>query len=110
MVLSDEIAVLKTTPGGYDQDGNPYDGETDWMELGKCFISFNSKAEKVVLNDGSEYQYSYYVIMPIKTSDYPLLPREGDKVRIRKSDGTIDCEKEVKGFVTYKKRYLKIWV
>ena len=63
-----------------------------------------------VLHDGSEYQYSYYVIAPLKKTLYPLIPKEGDRVRITKADGTIDKELEVRGFVTYKKRYIKIWL
>ena len=38
------------------------------------------------------------------------LLREGDKVMIIKKDGTINKVMEVKGFTTYKRRYLKLWL
>lgn len=47
---------------------------------------------------------------PLSKAKYPLIPKEGDKVVIMKKDGTIDKEMEVKGFVTYKQRYLKLWL
>lgn len=94
----------------FDEDMNPREPRLVFYKLSKCFISFNSSAQKVRLNDGQEYIYTYYVIMPLKSSIYHLIPREGDKVRIKKADGTIDTEMEVRGFVTYKKRYLKIWL
>ena len=96
--------------GVFDSDMNPMPSYTDFFPFAKCFISFNSVAQKVRLNDGQEYVYTYYVILPLKKSIYHLIPREGDRVRIRKLDGTIDREMEVRGFVTYKKRYLKIWL
>lgn len=97
-------------PEGYDDDGNPVE-PTDvvYFDFGKCSILPNTSASKVTLADGSMYTYSYEIIAPLNTKKYKMLPTEGDYVRITKKDGTIDKVVEVKGFVTYKKRYLKIW-
>lgn len=110
MTLEDTLKVLKVTDGGYDEDFNPVEPTEEWVDFSKCFISFNSSAQKTRLNDGTEYIYSYYVIAPLKSDIYADIPKEGDKVRIVKKDGTIDTVMEVKGFVTYKRRYLKIWL
>ena len=110
MNFEDTLSVLQVTEGGYDENYNPVAPLEEWVPFSKCFLSFNSQAQKIRLNDGQEYIYSYYVIAPLKKSLYPLIPKEGDKVRIQKADGTVDKEMEVKGFVTYKKRYLKIWL
>lgn len=96
---------------GYDEDGNPIEATaTRWLDFGKCVIFPNSRASKVVLADGREYTYSYELVATLKKSKYPLIPVEGDKVWITKADDTIDKEMEVKGFATYKKRYLKLWL
>lgn len=110
MTFEDRLEVLQQVENGVDEDFNPIPPTEEWIEFPKCFISFNSAAQKVRLNDGQEYTYSYYVIVPLNKNCYPLVPKEGGRVRIRKSDGTIDKVMEVKGFVTYKKRYLKIWL
>ncbi len=110
MTFEDTLYVLLLTDGGYDENFNPIEPTEEWLEFSKCFISFNTAAQKIRLNDGQEYIYSYYVIAPLTKQRYPNVPMEGDKVRIVKADGTIDKEMEVKGFVTYKKRYLKIWL
>ena len=110
MTFEDTLYVLMTIEGGYDEDHNPIKPREEWHDLPKCFISFNSSAQKVRLNDGSEYVYSYYVIAPLTKKCYPIIPKEGDRVRIVKKDGTIDKDMEVKGFVTYKRRYFKIWL
>lgn len=110
MIYEDTLDVLRVTEGGYDEELNPVPPTEEWIFFSKCFLSFNSEAHKIRLNDGQEYVYSYYVIAPLKKSLYPLIPREGSRVRITKADGTIQKELEVKGFVTYKKRYLKIWL
>lgn len=94
----------------YDKRGNPLTPQEVYFDLSNCFISFNSAAQKVRTHDGQERIYSYYVIMPLRKDIYHLIPREGDIVHIVKADGTIDTDKEVLGFVTYKKRYLKIWL
>lgn len=94
----------------YDCNGDAIETETVYVDFSKCFISFNSNAQKIRLHDGTEYQYTYYVISPLKKSIYHLIPKEGQWVKIRKADGTIDCEMEVRGFVTYKKRFVKIWL
>lgn len=108
--ITAELVDVDIEKGFFDENMNPMEPYGEFFPFGKCFISFNSSAMKVRLNDGQEYVYSYYVIMPLKKSNYHMIPREGDKVRIRKADGTIDRIMEVKGFVTYKKRYLKIWL
>jgi hypothetical protein len=110
MRFEDTLEVLLVDSNGYDGESNPLPPREEWTQFSKCFISFNSQAQRIRLNDGTEYIYSYYVIAPIKSSLYGIIPKEGDRVRILKADGTIDKIMEVKGFVTYKKRYLKIWL
>jgi len=110
MQLNDTLHVLRLTGDKYDADYNPVAQTEEWVEFGKCFISFNSSAQKMRLADGTEYVYSYYVLAPLNKERYELIPEEGDKVRIIKADGTIDREMEVKGFVTYKNSWLKIWL
>ena len=104
-IVGDDIELIR-----YTREGYPIAFEEDWFNLSKCFISFNSSAQKIRLNDGNEYIYSYYVILPLRKSIYHLIPKEGDWVHIIKADGTIDKKMQVRGFVTYKKRYLKIWL
>lgn len=110
MTFEDSLKVLRLSGGGYDDNFNPIPPREEWVDFSKCFISFNSSAQKIRLNDGQEFIYSYYVIAPLKKSLYPLIPKEGDRVKILKADGTIDKELEVRGFVTYKRRFLKIWL
>lgn len=110
MKWEDTLQVLQVTEGGYDENYNPVEPTEEWADFSKCFISFNSAAQKIRLNDGQEYIYSFYIIAPLKKELYDILPKEGDRVRFIKADETIDKIMEVKGFVTYKKRYLKIWV
>lgn len=95
----------------YDEDGNPVVA-TDFcfMDYGKCIIFPNQRANSISLTDGSIYVYSYEVYVPLSKKKYSLIPREGDVVKIQKKDGTIDIEKEVKGFVTYKRKYLRLWL
>lgn len=96
---------------GYDEDGNPIEStDVIYLQFGKCAILPNSSARTVTLVDGSTYAYSYEVFTLLNAKKYKMLPKEGDKVWITKKDGTIDKAMEVKGFVTYKKRYLKIWL
>lgn len=96
---------------GYDEEGNPIEATaTRLYDFGKCIILPNTSARLVTLADGTQYTYSYEVIAPLSSTKYKMLPREGDKVHITKKDGTIDCDMEVKGFVTYKKRHLKLWL
>ena len=94
-----------------DEDGNPVVA-TDFcfMDYGKCIIFPNQRANSISLTDGSIYVYSYEVYVPLSKKKYTLIPREGDIVKIQKKDGTIDIEKEVKGFVTYKRKYLRLWL
>lgn len=95
----------------YDSDGNPVSAtDAYWLSFGKCLILPNTRANSVVLNDGAKYVYDYEVYVPLNKRRYALLPKEGDFVKIEKKDGTIDAEKEVRGFVTYKKRYLRLWL
>ena len=101
----------RITVDAYDEDGNPVDATaTRFLEFGKCLIYPNSSAKLVSLNDGQRYAYSYEVIAPLSKHKYKILPREGDKVMIIKKDGTINKVMEVKGFTTYKRRYLKLWL
>ena len=93
----------------YDADGRPVEPRHTMRYFGKCFLSFNSQAQRVGLSDGNEYQYSHYIIAPLKKDLYTLIPREGERVLVRKADDTVFSAMTVGGFVTYKKRYLKIW-
>lgn len=96
---------------GFDEEGNPLTPESFiFIDFGKCVILPNTKASVITLADGQKYTYMYEIYAPLSKIKYPLIPKEGDKVYITKKDGTIDKEMEVKGFVTYKKRYLKIWL
>lgn len=96
---------------GYDEDGNPIEATaTRFLDFGKCIIYPNTSAKLIGLNDGQKYVYSYEVIAPLSKQKYKLLPCEGDNVMITKKDGTINKTMEVKGFTTYKKRYLKLWL
>lgn len=97
--------------GGYDADGNPIEAtDVIYLQFGKCLILPNTSARTVNLADGSMYAYSYEIYAPLNAKKYKMLPKEGDRVRVTKKDGTIYKSMEVKGFVTYKKRYLKIWL
>ena len=107
--LSDnENEALKS---GFDEEGNPLTPDAFiFIDFGKCVILPNTKASVITLADGQKYTYMYEIYAPLNKAKYPLIPKEGDKGYITKKDGTIDKEMEVKGFVTYKKRYLKIWL
>lgn len=107
--LSDNAnEILKS---GFDEEGNPLTPEAFiFIDFGKCVILPNTKASVITLVDGQKYTYMYEIYAPLNKTKYPLIPREGDKVYITKKDGTIDKEMEVKGYVTYKQRYLKIWL
>ena len=107
--LSDnENEALKS---GFDKEGNPLTPDAFiFIDFGKCVILPNTKASVITLADGQKYTYMYEIYAPLNKAKYPLIPKEGDKVYITKKDGTIDKEMEVKGFVTYKKRYLRIWL
>ena len=107
--LSDnENEALKS---GFDEEGNPITPDAFiFIDFGKCVILPNTKASVITLADGQKYTYMYEIYAPLNKAKYPLIPKEGDKVYITKKDGTIDKEMEIKGFVTYKKRYLRIWL
>ena len=95
----------------YDNDGNPITAtDSYYISYSKCSILPNSKAEYIVLNDGKKYTYAYEVYIPLNKAKYNFLPKQGDFVKIEKKDGSIIEEKEIKGFVTYKKRYLRLWL
>lgn len=108
--VTDEICDIDITREMFDKDMNPIQPSNVYLNFGKCFISFNSAGQLVTLNDGKEYQYTYYVICPLTKKRYNMIPREGDFVRIIKADGTIDREMIVRGFVTMKNKYLKLWL
>ncbi len=99
--------------GMYDEKGNPLEPMQEWVAFGKqknAAIFPNSRANKIILADGQDFIYSYEVVAKLKRSLYHLLPKEGDHIWIAKADGTIDKEMEVKGFVTLKQRYLRLWL
>ena len=112
MNFKDKLYIRQTTEGGYDEELNPIEPTSEWLEVGKCIILPNERAQSVSLNDGEEYIYTYEIIAPIKKKHYTdgLIPKEGATVRFVKEDGTIDKQAEVAGFVTLKKRYVKIWI
>lgn len=96
---------------GYNEDGDPITATAvRFYDFGKCTILPNTSAKVVTLADGKKYVYSYEVIAPLSTLKYKLLPREGEIVHITKKDCTIDRDMEVKGFVTLKRRYIKLWL
>ena len=102
MNFEDTLKVKGTPQIGYDEDGNPVEEpSSEWQAFGKWIIN---------LADGQQFVYSHEIYAPLSKAKYPLIPKEGDKVWITKKDGTIDKEMEVKGFVTYKRRYLRIWL
>ena len=106
-----EHFALKLLIDHYDEDGNPVEEpSSEWQAFGKCVILPNSQAKIIALADGQQFVYSHEIYAPLSKAKYPLIPKEGDKVWITKKDGTIDKEMEVKGFVTYKRRYLRIWL
>lgn len=72
----------------------------------------NEAAQKVTLADGKEYVYQYQIYAPLKSLHYKesLIPKEGMKIRFTKEDGTIEKEAFVRGFLTLRKRYVKLWV
>ena len=111
MNFEDILKVKGTPQEGFDEDGNPIEQpEGEWQTFGKCVILPNSQAKIITLADGQQYVYSLEIYAPLSKAKYPLIPKEGEKVWITKNDGTIDKEMEVKGFVTLKKRYLRIWL
>lgn len=96
---------------GFDEEGNPLAPEAFiFIDFGKCVILPNNKASVITLADGQKYTYAYEIYAPLNKAKYQLIPKEGDKVHITKKDGTIDKDMEVKGFVTLKKRFLRIWL
>lgn len=113
IAVNDERTEEFQNEGKYEEDGSVKKPTRMWRTFGKqknCIIFPNSKATSVVLNDGQSYVYTYEVIVKLKKSLYAYIPKQGDYVWIAKSDGTIFREMEVKGFVTLKKKYLKIWL
>lgn len=111
MNFEDILKVKGATQEGFDEDGNPIEqSEVEWQTFGKCVILPNSQAKIITLADGQQYVYSHEIYAPLSKAKYSLIPKEGEKVWITKKDGTIDKEMEVKGFVTLKKRYLRIWL
>lgn len=116
-VITDTVDDDKTAEllanGEYDDEGNPVEPARTWVVFGKeknAIIFPNSRASKMSLADGKEFIYSYEVIVKLKKALYPLLPQEGTRVWLHKSDDTINKDMEVKGFLTLKKRYLKLWL
>lgn len=112
MRFGDKLEVLITTEGGVDEDLNPIDLTEEWKEFGKCIIMPNSSAQSVSLADGKEYIYQYQIYAPLKSAHYKegLIPTEGMKIHFTKEDGTIDKVAFVQGFLTLRKRYVKLWV
>lgn len=111
--VDDEKTAELLAVGEYDSEGNPVEPIQTWVVFGKeknAIIFPNSKADKITLADGKDFVYSYEVVVKLKKSLYSLLPKQGDRVLIQKSDGTIKKDMEVKGFVTLKQRYLKLWL
>ena len=111
MNFADILKVKGSPQYGFDEDGNPIEQPAGQPPtFGKCVILPNTKASVITLADGQKYTYMYEIYAPLNKAKYPLIPKEGEKVWITKKDGTIDKEMEVKGFVTLKKRYLRIWL
>lgn len=111
--LSEKESADFLSNGVYDENGDEIEPMPTWVVFGKeknAIIFPNSRANKMSLADGKEFTYSYEVIVKQKKSLYSLIPMQGARVWLHKADGTIDKDMEVKGFVTLKQRYLKIWL
>lgn len=109
---SDTLAQIKNDIL-YDSEGDSVTPTRGWLSFGgdkNCIILPNSSASKISLNDGTEYIYSYEIIAKLKSNLYSIIPTEGTSIRCIKYDNTIDKKMVVKGFMTLKKRYLKIWL
>ena len=89
MRYEDDLWVCKQAQDEYDWRGYPQEQEATTTHFGKCFLSFNSAAQRVVLDDGKEYQYSFYAIAPLRKALYPLIPQSGERVIVKKADGTV---------------------
>lgn len=76
--------------------------------INKCKIFPNTKASTIKCNDGQDRVYSYEVVMR-KPKSKDDLPRENDIAHVTKSDGTINTEKVVLGFVTLR-NWVKVWL
>lgn len=100
----DDTLELYTVESGYDTNLNPTES-VKVVNIGKCKILPNSKAVKTRGNDGSEYIYSFEIFV----RNPKQIVVEGDKVRLRKKDGTIDRIMTVQGFVTLRK-WERLWV
>lgn len=101
MWYNDKIELyVKQSGGGHDADFNPIKPVTKPVDLGKCKIHGNPTAKKIQSADGKDYVYSYQVVIETIPA---IFPKQGDKVRISKADGTIsDLEMTVNGFGTMK--------
>lgn len=91
-----------------DLSGVPLADRNVWTDIGKCIVTPNSSAAKTRGNDGRDYIYAYEVYMR-KPKDASLIPHDNDIVRIRKSDGSVDRECRVAGFVTLR-NWVKLWL
>lgn len=105
MQFSDSIQYLKSDK--YINDILDVVEDTEWIDLGKCTIMPNNAANKIKGNDSEPRIYNYEIIMRKPKSH---IPKENEWIHITKKDGTIDTDAQVIGFVTYKGRFLKLWV
>lgn len=103
MRLDDTLTLIQTE-SGYDECLNP-DEITTEISIGKCKILPNGSASKTRGNDGNEYIYAYTIMV----RNPAIIVKEGARIHIVKSDGTVDKVMTVRGFVTLK-RWEKIWV
>lgn len=87
-----EIGVLHRTEGSIDNEGNYTQGECYWSYY-KCRIERNQKAETIVLDDGTSYEYSYVVYLDLTTDDFIC----GESVRLYRDNLLIDT-KVIRGF------------
>lgn len=110
MRFDDTLKVKVLSGAGFDIDLNPVTPTETWQELGKCVIFPNNKAATINCNDGEVYQYQFEVVSRLKRDYYSYLPKEGMTIHLHKKDGTIDKDFIVKGFLTLRQRYLKLWV
>lgn len=105
MQFSDTIKYLSSSK--YIDKSLDVVENSEWLDLGRCVIMPNSAANKVKGNDSEPRVYSYEIIM---RKPKVHIPKEDEWVHITKKDGTIDTDAQVIGFVTYKGRFLKLWV
>lgn len=103
-VYPHRLQYLDISPGHEDDNGDYYEGESEWKGMIHCDAVPSGKAEEKVFEDGVTRSYSYTVYLPYNCRQFNI----GDRVKIWLLGGT-EREFEVKGFHRYQKQ-CKMWV